>query len=75
MKVYLCKWPDGTISILTANTKTELYFLLDGEGDPDQADVYKLPSRFYIGTEVIKRKISTDMSGDFEQAEWEKVTF
>ena len=75
MKVYLCKWPNGTISVLTANSKRELYLLLDGEGDPEQANIYKLPSRFYIATEVIKRKISADMGGDFEQADWKKVKF
>jgi hypothetical protein len=75
MKVYLCKWPNGTISVLTANSKRELYLLLDGEGDPEQANVYKLPSGFHISTEVINRKISVDMCGSFEEAKWRKVKF
>jgi hypothetical protein len=75
MKVYLCKWPDGTISILTANSKRELFLLLDYEGDPEKANVYKLPSRFHISTEVINRKISSDMCGYFAEAKCRKVKF
>ena len=75
MKVYLCKWPNGTISILTANSKRELFLLLDYEGDPEQANVYKLPNGFHISTEVINRKISADMCGYFAEAKCRKVKF
>jgi len=75
MKVYLCKWPNGTISILTANSKRELYLLLDYEGDPEQANVYKLPARFHITTEIINRKISADICGYLEEAKCKKVKF
>lgn len=39
MEVYIAKWPNGTATILTASSKKDLYFKLDEEGDPEEADV------------------------------------
>ena len=75
MKVYLCKWPNGTISFLTANSKRELYILLDCEADPDEAEVYKLANGFHIATDVINKKISTYSCGDYYESKWEKIKF
>ena len=52
MKTYLCKWPDKTISVLTAKSERDLFFKLDSEADPSYPTVriYKLPVDFQITT-------------------------
>ena len=64
MNTFLVKWPNGTISILTADTNRHLYDLLDTEGDPDEALVYKLvpdeDGHFYITTDIVNGKIKVD---------------
>jgi len=71
MKTYFCKWPDGTISILTAQDETDAFFKLDAEGNPSDNNVfiYKLPTNFHIGTEWFKNnegeiEISADLVCD-----------
>ena len=71
MKTYFCKWPDGTISILTAQDETDVFFKLDAEGSPygDNVFVYQLPTNFHIGTEWLKNnngemEISADLVYD-----------
>jgi hypothetical protein len=39
MKLYIAKWPNGTISILNASSKKDLFFKLDEEGDPNEAEI------------------------------------
>jgi hypothetical protein len=58
-KNYLINWPNGTISIITANTPDELFWRMDEEGDPTSPDVeiYILPEYFHIGTQLIDGKI------------------
>ena len=64
MNTFLVKWPNGTVSILTADTNRHLYDLLDTEGDPDEALVYKLvpdeDGHFYITTDIVNGKIKVD---------------
>jgi hypothetical protein len=52
---YLCKWPNDTISILTAENNFELFDKLDVEGDPtdERNKIYRLPEDFHLGTEII----------------------
>jgi len=50
--IYVVTWPNGTISILTANNKSELIYRLDHEGDATDVDV------------KIER-VKTDKNGDF----------
>jgi len=50
--IYVVTWPNGTISILTANNKSELIYRLDHEGDATLVDV------------KIER-VKTDKNGDF----------
>jgi len=50
--IYVVSWPNGTISILTANNKSELIYRLDHEGDATDVDV------------KIER-VKTDKNGDF----------
>jgi hypothetical protein len=43
MNIYIAKWPDGTISILSANNKDDLILRLDSEASPSYAKLYKVP--------------------------------
>lgn len=58
-KNYLINWPNGTISIITADTPDELFWRMDEEGDPTFPDVeiYILSEHFHIGTQLIDGKI------------------
>ena len=40
MPLFLCKWPDGTGTIVNCRNKKELFWELDHEGDPGAA-IYK----------------------------------
>jgi hypothetical protein len=39
MKLYIAKWPNGTVTILSAKNKKDLFFKLDEEGDPSAAEI------------------------------------
>ncbi len=39
MKIYIAKWPDNSISILSAKNQRDLFFKLDCEGDPAYAEI------------------------------------
>lgn len=58
MKIYIAKWPNGTISIVKASSKTDLFWKLDREGDPGSAEVFILPAEkngaMHISTHLIK---------------------
>ena len=58
-KNYLINWPNGTISIITADTPDDLFWRMDEEGDPTFPDVeiYILSEHFHIGTQLIDGKI------------------
>jgi hypothetical protein len=60
MKTYLAKWPDGTISILQANTMIDLFWNLDMEANPLSAKLYELPKRFQLTTIIKDGEIETD---------------
>ena len=68
MNMFLVKWPNGTISILTADTNRHLYDLLDLEGDPDEALVYEVvpdeDGHFHITTDIVKGKIKVDSNSE-----------
>jgi len=42
MGVFLCRWPDGTCSIVEAKNKTDANIELDEFGNADKADLYQL---------------------------------
>jgi len=69
MNTFLVKWPNGTISILTADTNRHLYDLLDMEGDPDKALVYEVvpdeDGHFHITTDIVKNKIKVNSNSEF----------
>ena len=68
MNTFLVKWPNGTISILTADTNRHLHDLLDTEGDPDEALVYKVmpdeDGHFHITTDIVNGKIKVDSNSE-----------
>ena len=37
MKIYLCKWPDGTGKVVVCRNREELFWALDFESDPYSA--------------------------------------
>lgn len=41
-QLYIAKWPNGTITILSASNKKDLFFKLDSEGDPSCAEISRL---------------------------------
>ena len=64
MNTFLIKWPDGTISILTASSDFNLCWDADSEGDifDPSVRVYELPEYFHLGTCVNKKgKIEVDV--------------
>jgi hypothetical protein len=69
MKTYLIKWPNGTISVMTARSDFELCDKMDAEGDPTDSDVeiYELPKEFHLTTEV-KVKSDKEFSIECEQS-------
>jgi len=90
MNTFLVKWPDGTISILTADTNRHLYDLLDTEGNPDKALVYEVvpdeDGHFHITTDIVKGKIKVDSNSEvncklkhqskiFDDLEWAVKNF
>lgn len=60
MKIYIAQWEDGTISVLTAEDKTELFWKLDTESDPVRAKLFEVPldeyGDFHITTNLTKKK-------------------
>ena len=60
MKTYLAKWPDGTISILQAKTLVDLFWDLDAESNPLEAQLFELPKRFHIATCIVNNEIQVD---------------
>jgi len=42
MAVFLCRWPDGTCSIVEAKNKTDANIKLDEFGNADHADLYRM---------------------------------
>jgi len=60
MKTYLAKWPDGTISVLQAKTLVDLFWDLDAEADPAEAQLFELPKRFHLATCIVNNEIHVD---------------
>jgi hypothetical protein len=57
MRAYLAEWPNGTISILTAESEIDLFDKLDAEGDPTEARIFLMPTQFHLETNIQKNKI------------------
>ena len=57
MRTYVSKWPDGSISVLTAESEVELFDKLDSEGDPNICKIFLMPTQFHLTSEVKNNKI------------------
>ena len=44
VKIYIAKWPNGTISILSAKNEDDLILKLDSEGNPSEAKIFRVPT-------------------------------
>ena len=70
MNIFVVKWPNGTISIVSADTISQLFNMLDTEGDPEQASIYKLKpdenGHFHLTTEIVKDKIKVNTNFELD---------
>lgn len=68
MNIFVAKWPNGTVSIVSADTNRHLYDVLDTEGSPEDASIYKVMSdedgHFHLTTDIVKNKIKVDINID-----------
>ena len=74
--IYVVTWPDGTISILNAANKKELFEKMDKEGDPVDAKVkiqrVKMNEDFHLTASVqitrnLDFKVSVHALGDDDE--------
>ena len=57
MKIYIAKWPDGTISIVSAKNEDDLILRLDSEASPSSAKIFRVPTpngNLHITTALIE---------------------
>jgi len=43
MAIYLCRWPNGEFSVVSAKTKSDAIELLDEWGNAEQASLTRMP--------------------------------
>lgn len=72
---YLIKWPNGTISVLTAESEFELFDKIDVEGNPLDTKIYKLPKDFHLTTTLLKGKISCDQEFEHNEVKMKRIQF
>jgi hypothetical protein len=48
MPVYLCRWPNGDLTVVGASNKQEAIGLLDEFGNADHAEFFKLRNSWLI---------------------------
>lgn len=41
MPNYVCRWPDGSLTIAAADSENELFYVLDEVGDPTSVEVHE----------------------------------
>jgi hypothetical protein len=54
MPTYLCKWPDGTGTLISCRDEDALFLALDLEGDPGAAIYKEIENYVSIRIKVIK---------------------
>jgi hypothetical protein len=47
-KLYIVDWPDGTISILSAESKKDLFWSIDSEADPYAPKITEVTTKYDI---------------------------
>ncbi|MDC0309300.1 hypothetical protein OAL72_00970 [bacterium] len=60
MKLYLCKWPDGSGKVVTCKNKQELFWALDFEGDPYAAHYKEFKEDFAVNFNVVTKQEGTE---------------
>ena len=55
MKLFLCKWSDGTGKIVTCKNLLQLFWALDFEGDPYQVKYKELKEDFAVNFKFITK--------------------
>jgi hypothetical protein len=85
MKTYIAQWPDGTITIVDAEDKTDLFWKLDTEADPIKAKIFEVPygdGGIHITTNLTTNKKgeptiefnSGEYGEELKRAKWPKGT-
>lgn len=71
MKTYISQWPDGTISIVSAEDRADLFWKLDSEGYPACAKIFVVNGSYGDGVHITTKL--TKKNGkhriDFESGE------
>ena len=62
MRTFLAKWPNGTISILTAKTSEDLYDRLDQLANPEDSEIFLLPRNFSLDLESSNNEVLFDIA-------------
>lgn len=76
MKLYVAKWPDGSISILNAQDKNQLALRLDIEANPDHAKITELnftDGQIHLITSVVKGSIEWDICPEYSNYKKKKI--
>jgi hypothetical protein len=81
MNTYLAKWPDGSVSLVDAETEVDLYRCLDTEGDPECAIIQKVdgPGYLHLTFNIAKQGdeqfIDADLSTECDDIKLKKFRF
>lgn len=70
MNIFLAKWPNGTITFANAANIRELFNVLETEGAPEEASIYKVEpdenGRFHLSTDIVNNKIKVEINLDHD---------
>jgi hypothetical protein len=72
MKTYIAQWPDGTLTIVDAENKSDLILKLDSEADPILAKIFEIPHGergLHITTNLLEIK-DGDWRIEFDSGEY-----
>jgi hypothetical protein len=73
MSVYLCKWPNGDISIAAASNSSDLYWLLDEVGDAnDGARLIRLKHPVAVHFRLVDKSDIDPAAGPLQFLEFEE---
>jgi hypothetical protein len=77
--LYLCRWPNGDLSIVSGSNLTEIDDVLDEVGDGHSAELTRITGRFAVHFRL-KEKASQDAQGieellelqGFDETSWDR---
>src|ERR1700732_2961895 len=55
MPVYICRWPNGDFSAVSATDRDQAIYLLDEVDNADRAEVFRAPSNFMVHFRLIDK--------------------